>query len=378
MPIRLVDQGLLVAWLLVAPSTVLGADDDLSVGDAAPPLVVSDWIQGEPVASFEPGTVYVVAFWASWSPSSRRWLPELAELQKNHTDVVFVGIDLWEENRAAGARFVRESKPMPGCQVALDSVPSGGSPGDGIMARTWMKAAGQSGVPTFFVVGKDGRVAWIGLPPLSGLSAILEAISRGTFDPQSEIQAFRSARARRLKVEALAETLRRMGGRHEAARSGLLEELTALLAEDPDAESWLGDLEFALLLAQREDDAAACAERLAVKTPHRDTPVVLNMLAWSLIDPRFRPKPGQAARVVALELAKQAVAQARDDRVDPLDTLALALFLNGDPRAALAVQDRALRLAREATERTGVVADPDLEKRFEQYRAAIEPAASDQ
>src|SRR5205809_672183 len=39
----------------------------LKVGDPAPPLKVTKWLQGAEVKQFEPGKVYVVEFWATWS-----------------------------------------------------------------------------------------------------------------------------------------------------------------------------------------------------------------------------------------------------------------------------------------------------------------------
>ena len=42
------------------------ADEILNIGDAAPPLVVSKWVKGDHVESFEPGKMYVVEFWATW------------------------------------------------------------------------------------------------------------------------------------------------------------------------------------------------------------------------------------------------------------------------------------------------------------------------
>lgn len=38
----------------------------LRVGDPAPPLRVSKWLNGGEVKRFEPGKGYVVEFWATW------------------------------------------------------------------------------------------------------------------------------------------------------------------------------------------------------------------------------------------------------------------------------------------------------------------------
>jgi hypothetical protein len=44
-----------------------------------------------------------------------------------------------------------------------------------------MKAAGEGGIPTAFIVGKDGRIAWIGNPAL-GLETALPQVVNGKFD----------------------------------------------------------------------------------------------------------------------------------------------------------------------------------------------------
>jgi hypothetical protein len=38
----------------------------LKVGDSAPKLAVSKWVQGEPVKDLEEGKAYMVEFWATW------------------------------------------------------------------------------------------------------------------------------------------------------------------------------------------------------------------------------------------------------------------------------------------------------------------------
>ena len=51
------------------------------------------------------------------------------------------------------------------------------------MAKNWMEAAEEGGIPTAFIVGKDGKIAWIGYP-WGGLDQALEQTVAGTLRSQ--------------------------------------------------------------------------------------------------------------------------------------------------------------------------------------------------
>jgi hypothetical protein len=63
-------------------------------------------------------------------------------------------------------------------RVALDDKKSEPT---GAMAATWMKAAGQDGIPTAFVVNPQGKIAWIGHPNALN-DAVIESILSGKQD----------------------------------------------------------------------------------------------------------------------------------------------------------------------------------------------------
>src|ERR1035437_5175886 len=74
----------------LAPNIGLGG----LIGDPAPPLVVKEWIKGQPVA-IKPGTnIYVVEIWQSSIPACRACITNLNNLQKRFktNGVVIVGI----------------------------------------------------------------------------------------------------------------------------------------------------------------------------------------------------------------------------------------------------------------------------------------------
>ncbi len=154
----------------------------LKVGDPAPALAQGKYVQGQPVAAFEKGKVYVVEFWSTWCGPCRAVIPHVNNLQEKYKDkgLVVIGQNVWQRGENVEkdvTDFVKQMGADMGYRVALDR--------DGTMAETWMRAAGRGGIPCAFVVDKDGKVAWIG-HPMSGLDEVAERLLAGTFDIEKE------------------------------------------------------------------------------------------------------------------------------------------------------------------------------------------------
>lgn len=136
----------------------------LHVGDAAPALSVKTWVKGKEVKQFEKGKVYVVEFWATWCGPCIQSIPHLTELAANHKDVTFMGIAASEKNKKEGTDTrLEDLKAFVTKQGAKMSYTVGFDP-DRKMSASWMAASGQKGIPCAFVVGGDGKIAWIGHP----------------------------------------------------------------------------------------------------------------------------------------------------------------------------------------------------------------------
>lgn len=170
--------------LTIALASVLSLGDVLAAGSAAPALSVEKFMQGEAVSAFEPGKVYVLEFWATWCGPCIRAMPHLSKLQKDHPELTVIGVAGFERapDAAAMEQKVREFLDGRGkdveFRVALDT--------DGSMAQDWMNAAKRRTIPTSMVVGKDGKVAFVGSPNAELDTAILAALGKDAADPAAK------------------------------------------------------------------------------------------------------------------------------------------------------------------------------------------------
>lgn len=137
----------------------------LKVGSDAPKIEATKWVKGTEVKSFEKGKVYIVEFWATWCPPCIKSIPHLTEMAKKYTDVTIIGMasserqakDAKTDNRLEVVeKFVKDQGEKMEYTVAYDA--------DRKMSASWMRPAGQGGIPCAFIVNGEGKIAWIGNP----------------------------------------------------------------------------------------------------------------------------------------------------------------------------------------------------------------------
>src|SRR5690349_5287535 len=198
------------AILLSLLASLAGAQTNqpaLCLGDVPPPIQVASWIKGTPVTSLETGKVYVVEFWATWCVPCKKSIPHLTKLAKKYNgEVTFLGVSIWErpkEKTVAGINqlvvpFVKSMGDKMDYNVAIDGVA-------GFMAKHWQEAAQQPGIPTAFVINKEGRIAWIGLP--NELGPVLGKVIAGTWDIAAEKNRAAAAREKQAVEERAIEAV---------------------------------------------------------------------------------------------------------------------------------------------------------------------------
>lgn len=355
--------------LLAGLATPAARADVLGIGDAAPKLEVKEFVKGEPIKALEPGSVYVVEFWATWCGPCRATIPHLTELQKKHGDVKFIGVSVWEQDQAAVKPFVKEMGEKMEYRVAMDAVPKDGDPDDGPMAKNWMKAAEQGGIPTAFIVGKDLRILWIGHP--GALGEPLAQVVEGKWDVEKAIAAAKKEKEEAAKFAKLAPKMQKAMESEDPKQVLLV--IDEIIKEIPATEERLRGLKFAALLQAGEHEKALAQGKSMLAGDEADDSQAHNAVAWAIVDPELKTKPDAKLIAFALEAAKKADDLEKQKSAAVADTLAKAYFDSGDPAKALETQKRTLELAKG----TELEDDETLKERLQQYQKAVDAKKKD-
>lgn len=183
----------------------------LTIGQPAPPLAVGAWVKGERIERLKSGQVSVVEFWATWCGPCLAGMPHLSKLQTDYgTKVRIIGIS--REDEGIVREFLAKEREegvtwdqKVSYSLAMDS--------GNTMNTTWFRAAGRTGIPSAFLVGRDGVIEWIGHP--ARIDEPLAKVIDGTWDRsaaiaeyEGELRELKAAAALRRASPALTRALR--------------------------------------------------------------------------------------------------------------------------------------------------------------------------
>ena len=140
------------------------------IGDPAVALSGLEWVKGRPVALFEPGSVYVVEFWATWCPPCRTTIPHLTKVQRKYRGKKVTVIGISTETVDKVKPFVAKMGAKMNYTVAIDK--------ERKVNNGYMKAFKQNGIPHAFIVDGKGQIAWHG-HPMGGLDEALAKVAVG-------------------------------------------------------------------------------------------------------------------------------------------------------------------------------------------------------
>lgn len=328
--------------LLGAPALVMAQDgakaESLTIGSPAPALQASRWLKGTPVPSLEKGKVYVVEFWATWCGPCRQTIPHLSEMaRKFEGKATFVGMSVWERGdspekiEANVDAFVKDMGDKMAYNVARDTA-------DNHMAKAWMQAARQDGIPAAFIINGEGRIAWIG-HPMSGLETTLANVLAGKHDlaaakAEAEKEATKAARRTSL-INEFGKGLNEANKAKDYAK--LLELTNQVLAKYPEQADLVYRFRFVALLHLDEAKAKALLEEeKASAEPDFVTPAVAIANESGLAKEWYE----RAIGYLETEL--------KDPEASPAlnDYLGKALHQAGRSQEAVVVQEKLLAAAR--------------------------------
>ena len=154
-------------------------------------------------------------------------------------------------------------------------------------------------------------------------------------------------------------------------RAGKIQEAVArldtVIAKYPEMRVPLLRLKFDML-AKTDSVAATKLAREIGDKDFKDEPVLLNLLAWTFVDPEGYFKDPDYD--LAISLASRAVELTKEKDAAILDTLALAHFKAGHRDEAIALQQKAVDIARQPGSRLDPQTKKDIEDRLAMFKKA--------
>jgi thiol-disulfide isomerase/thioredoxin len=310
-----------------------------------------------------------VEFWATWCGPCRQTIPHLTKLAEKYKDkVTVIGVSVWERTDEEDPnahiqrveKFVQDMGDKMNYVVAVDGA-------EGVIAKNWMEAAEQDGIPTAFVIDQQQRIVWIG-HPMDGLDKVLEKVVAGTYDWKAEVERQKRVREQMEALEREMPLYTSLIQQRKYAEA--LAKLDEMLPKYSELAPRMQLERFELLLRVDEKQAYAYALQLA-QSDFKDDAPMLHRLASTIVSDKIDPPLQSPDYQVALVIAHRAAELTKEQDVNILATLAYAYFKSGDVRSALRYQKAAIDLA----ENDPSVSDrqkQELRKRYEQFQRAAQ------
>ena len=373
-----------VAMLLVLATPVLGwqevAEPSLVVGSVAPDLNVASWLskgnsdQFPEVTKFEKGKVYIVEFWATWCPPCVASMPHLSELQEKYeakgVQVISITDEPLEEVSAFLQRQVRSDPSKTYAELTKNYCLT--TDPDGSSHFSYTEASGVPGIPAAFLIGKSGKIEWIGHPV--EIDEPLELVVADKFDAVAyqKIQAERKRLAAEVggvlqlvqggnAEEALVRLEGIIAGAPEDEKTSLTVLQVEILGASGKPKLAVQKLDELLAKASGEDEIEMRMLKLQISAAEKmpgaekaffeiaelaNSAGLQNSSAWAVVQMRL---DGTAVSPQMVAKARQLADAAVEAQPVPdvLETQAHLAFIQGDVDKAIEIQTQAFEMARE-------------------------------
>ena len=325
-----------------------GSDEEpiLKIGSEAPALDIETWFSDregefEHTTEFEPGKIYLIDFWATWSNVSHPWMVKYADLQDRYFDDGLQIIRVSDEDEDSVANFleldVRGNAETIYAEWALGYCVT--TDPDRSVYQDYVAAARQTNLPIVFIVGRTGLVEWMGAP-----SAMLKPLRAIVADKWNR-EAFGAEMLAQQVMNKMAAEVRELLQKGKAEEALKLIEKMMVDAPDSKLKTEMARVQLEILFQIDGPNLAKIFQKVA--SGLEDNSHQLNELAWSIVTREMGGNDISPDLLeVATETAKRAVELARDEGNDThlgmiLDTHAHLVFLQGDLDKALEIQTEA-------------------------------------
>ena len=333
----------------VLAATPAFADETLTVGDAAPKLDVEHWVslghdKFKPVTKFEDGKVYVVEFWATWCGPCIASMPHLAETQEKYAGKGVQIVSVSDEDLGTVEKFLEREvrgeegktyKDLTGAWC-LTTDP------DESVYKDYMRAAGQNGIPTAFIVGKKGLVEWIGHP--MSMDKPLEQVVTDKWDRDAFASEFKKGQ------EADLARARVIGAWQQGDKEKALKMIDEAVAGNDDADFKTQMMSLKMqMLQMMEGKEKEIAKLVAAQLDGLQDaePMAVNNATWAVYQMAEQGTIEDKDTIKkALTLTQKAADKAEGDQEKAmiLDTVSHLQYQLGDKKAALKTQQQAVKL----------------------------------
>ncbi len=334
--------------LYIGLKAVAQAEALLSIGSNAPSLNISDWLQqGQgkypKVTRFEPGNVYVVEFWATWCGPCIQSMPHLAKLQEEYADRKVQIISVSDESVEEVNEFLkRPAGKKDGEAITFDQLTSVyclTTDPDGSTQLAYTRAAKLNGIPCAFIVGKEGKIEWIG-HPMEMDDPLLQVVE-DRWNREAFAQQYNEEKGLESLKEMLAELLQDPNESNPSAKKidaafGMIDEFQKKL-KTPSIIKQARFLKFDLLIQFRSDAPETVEVGREVFKDFSARPIELHSLTWGIYE--F----ANAGHLKNLKIVEEALKATEavlpkvpaEQRGTVLDTIAHLQYKVGDIEAAL-------------------------------------------
>lgn len=328
-----------IAAFLILP--VQNARAALRVGDPAPPIVVTEWVKQNPFESWAAdkpidfatatkGKIVVLEFWATWCGPCVQLIPHSNEFNNRYKDKGILFIALTDSTQGQSVKMVQDFVSRRGdgmnYPVGYDRTQKN--------HLAYVIDSGALGIPHVVVIGKDGRIAWMGHPVEPAMEEVIKDLLLDRYD----LDAIAKRRAIEARIKPLSMEFNRAASRGDWEKCLSLAD--DMLEIDPANREIM---QYAIQIAINEMHSPDRLRQWVQGVLERQSAnsEALALLARLLVE---SVAPPDRALDLALQAAETAY-RADNSRADSLGALALVVYNIGDVDRAIELQQQALSAA---------------------------------